>query len=569
MTRGNYEQDAVVAVDLKFRSMTNAALVRIGLWMSPLVAGLLALQLGKSAGYDFRFYHYFNGYAFMTGRPTPDILPAGAHTFLNPVADGLLYGLIENFPARFSGFILGAIHSLNFVVAVIVASCVLAFPRTGAAAFVPVLLTVAGSLGVTSLDLLGSYHHDNIVSIFFLVSLLIVCRQAQTSGPAYAARMSWQAVAGASVGLGLGLKLTLAPFVLAIGCAPLFYPWPVRRRLEAMAISALAGLAGLLAVAGPHMWNMYTQFGNPLFPFFQWLSRPPFDEFVETRDLRFVPGTLLEYLFYPLYFPFDPYRTNSFPFRDFRLPITYAVALIFLAVLFGRWWKRREDGVQGRAIWRISPQATVLLGVATISYLGWLFLFGIYRYLLPIELLSFVILALLLFDILGQKRGAIALAVLAVLIIPTTYFSSDERRPWGDQRYVETKLPSVPQVRPDAMALVGGANAGSYFIPEFPLSVRFFGVDVINDYVPYAGENRGSPAPASMLGPFKERMDQAISEHTGQILGIFRASDTKRARHAFLVYGLIFTLESCGTITSNVASGDPLYLCELSRKSAA
>src|SRR6185295_1208964 len=105
--------------------MKNEALVRTGLWISPLVGGLLALQLGKSAGYDFLVYHYFNGYAFWTGRITPDILPAGRQSFLNPVADSLLYALIENFPARFSGFVLGAIHSLNFVATAAVASCVL------------------------------------------------------------------------------------------------------------------------------------------------------------------------------------------------------------------------------------------------------------------------------------------------------------------------------------------------------------------------------------------------------------------------------------------------------------
>src|SRR5580704_13065080 len=165
--------------------------------MSPLVAGLLALQLGKSAGYDFQVYHYFNGHAFLTGRTTSDILPAGRQTFLNPVADGLLYALIENFPARFCGFVLGALHSLNFVVTAAIASRVLAFGRTGAVAFVPVLLAAAGFLGWENLNLLGSFHHDNIVSIFFLMSLLIVCRQAQATDSTSTTKFEWQAAAGA------------------------------------------------------------------------------------------------------------------------------------------------------------------------------------------------------------------------------------------------------------------------------------------------------------------------------------------------------------------------------------
>src|SRR5262245_60876504 len=121
-------------------------IVKVGLCISPIVFGLASLQLGKSAGYDFQVYHYFNGFSFITDRTALDILPAGRQSFLNPVADGLYYVLIENVPARLAGFILAALHTANLILAAAIATCVLAMPRVGPFAFVPPALAAAGFL---------------------------------------------------------------------------------------------------------------------------------------------------------------------------------------------------------------------------------------------------------------------------------------------------------------------------------------------------------------------------------------------------------------------------------------
>jgi len=543
-----------------------ATVLKIMPWVFPLFSGLLALQLGKSAGYDFLIYHYFNGYAFDTGRTTADILPAGSHTFLNPVADGFLYLLMENFSARTCGFILGTIQGFNFVATAAVASCVLGYPRVGYQAYIPIFAAAAGFLGWENLNILGSFHHDNIVSIFFLVSLLIVCHQAPIAAPPNPRAFLRLTAAGAIVGVGLGLKLTLAPFAVAVGCGPLFYSWAVRQRLGGTAVFAVGGLVGLMAIAGAQMWHLYQEFGNPVFPFFHWLSRPPFDQFAELRETRFLPGSFVDYLFFPFLFAFNPYRADAADFTDYRLPIVYAVGLTFLGVLFLRWLRHRgarNDG--GSTIWRHAPAATVFLGVVAISYVGWLCLFGYYRYSLPLELLSFVVLAVLLFDCLGERRGLVALLGLAAIIIATTRGFESERRTWGNQPFVDTQLPTTPNANPDAIVLVAGADTGSYFIPKFPASVRFFGIDVIDTYIPYSGQTAGLPAPDSMLGPFREMMHRAVSEHSGQVLGVFRSDDTARAERAFAVYGFVPKARSCGVIRSNVASRDPLRLCELAR----
>src|SRR5262249_40696162 len=149
--------------------------------------------------------------------------------------------------------ILAALHTANFILTAAIAAYILPLPRVGPLSFIPPLLAAAGFLGWNSLYLLGSYHHDNVVSIFFLISLLVMCRQAEAAPSTLGRTLAWQAAAGLSAGLGLGLKLTLVPYVVAIGCAPLFYRWPFWRRLQAMAACACGGLVGFLAVAGFHM----------------------------------------------------------------------------------------------------------------------------------------------------------------------------------------------------------------------------------------------------------------------------------------------------------------------------
>ena len=134
----------------------------------------------------------------------------------------------------------------------------------------PAFLAVTGFGSAAAMGTLGSWHHDLIASLFFLGALLILLRRE-------GGMTLWRAAAaGLLVGIGLGLKLTLAPFVVAIVAAPLAGPGPVRERVTACVIAGLAAGAGLLVSAGFWMARMYAEFGNPFFPFFNRLFASPF-----------------------------------------------------------------------------------------------------------------------------------------------------------------------------------------------------------------------------------------------------------------------------------------------------
>jgi hypothetical protein len=540
------------------------------IWTIPVLTGLAAIQLGKSAGFDFLVYHYYNGYAALTDRLNFDVLPAGRQTFFNPVADVFLFELVQNLPARLTAFFLGAIHGLNFVLAAAIATRVLHFARNLFLSSLPALLAGTGFLGAVNFGLIGSFHHDNLVSLFFLAALLIYCGPVQRPSISECQRLVWQALAGLSVGAGLGLKLSLAPFAVAILAAPLFLRVRYYRRVLGVASCGAGAVVGLMLTGGYYMVRMYQEFGDPLFPFLARYAKPPYDQFIGGQDLRYQPNGWLEYLVYPFVFAFNHARVSEFAYRDFRIPVTFAIALIFLVVLAWRYISRLL-GITASTlpVWRISSPPSLFLGVIAIGYIAWLCSASVYRYALPIELLSFIVVAILLFDILGRNWGLVTLGLLAALIIPSTERFGIGRRAWGHEPYVVTQLPDRPRVQRDDLVLIVGANAGTYYIPAFPPSVRFLGIDVVDRWPAHAGEFRGPPAPEAMLEPFSHTMHAIIDNHPGQILLVFLANDRDRVGPALRSYHLHLPVRPCGLIRSNIAAVPPLWLCELERQASS
>jgi len=552
---------AVVASRSRFQTLLWAAV-----WTVPVLTGLAAVQLGKSAGFDFLVYHYYNGFAALNGRLNFDILPAGRQTFFNPAADIFLYELTQNLPARLVGFILGVIHGLNFVLATAIASRVLPSAKDKFSEIIPALLAGAGFLGALNFGLLGSFHQDNLVSVFFLGSLLIYCGKLQKKALSDRQSLAWQALAGLCVGAGLGLKLSLAPFAVAILTAPLFLQEPILRRVMGLLSCGIGSFAGLLLTGGYHMARMYEEFGNPLFPFLAQFSTPPYDQFIGGRDLRYQPDGWLEFLFYPFVFAFHPMRVSEFPYWDFRVPVTFAAALVFILILGWRYVSRwLRSYATAPPVWSTAAPATLFLGVVGVGYLAWLCSASIYRYAAPIELLSFIILAVPLFDLLERKRAVIALGILAAIILPSTQRFGIGRLAWGNERYVVTHLPEHPRAQKDALVLIVGANAGTYFIPAFPSSARFLGTDVVDTWPAYKGELRGPPAPESMLEPFPHIMHEFVNKFRGQVLLVFLDNDRNRVEPVLRSYHFGSVMRSCGLIQSNVAAVPPLWLCELRR----
>src|SRR5271169_2743982 len=93
-------------------SMTRIPIV-VFLALAPLAFGAATLALGMDANWDLRNYHYYNAYAFLTGRAGYDMLVAQVPEFFNPLIDVPFFVAAEAWPARLVGFLLGTIQGLN------------------------------------------------------------------------------------------------------------------------------------------------------------------------------------------------------------------------------------------------------------------------------------------------------------------------------------------------------------------------------------------------------------------------------------------------------------------------
>jgi hypothetical protein len=525
--------------------------VPVLIWISPVLAGLLSLHMGKSMAWDLLHYHYYNGYAFLNGRLNFDILPAVFHTFLNPVLDVAFYMAVEALPPRGVGFGLGAIHGVNIILLFLCARRMLA--HWGGVAgqapnLLPAFLAVSGFGSAAAMGTLGSWHHDLIASLFFLGALLVLLRR---DGGVWLWRA---AIAGLLVGLGLGLKLTLAPFVAAIVAAPLALPGPLRDRVLACVLAGVGAGVGLLATAGFWMARMYAEFANPFFPFFNRLFASPFAGAGDGRDLRYLPASLWEYLVYPVVFSMDGDRVSEAPWRDFRLLTAFVVAVCLIVVVVGS----RLGGKRSRAEWRIfgSGNARLLLWTAFVGYAGWLVLFSIYRYAVPLEMLAPLLLCVMLVALTGRRFGIVATIVCCLLLVATTQKADFARKDWGDDPFVGAEAPAAYKGLREAVILMAGRSADAHFIPAFDPSNRFLRLDGF-DYVYRADD------------PFTRQAAGIVAGHHGPVLAMFRRDRRGQgAEDAFRAFGFAIDDASCATVESRVRPPEPTFLCRLRPLSA-
>jgi hypothetical protein len=137
---------------------------------------------------------------------------------------------------------------------------------------------------------------------------------------------------------------------------------------------------GFLATYGWWGWILWREFANPFFPYFNSIFQSPWWSPVDFFDRNFGPRNWRQAIFFPLYFA----REHLLVARDQlpRLAIRHLFVLALMSWAISRWRNLRENPnaphrrrTPSDAAWRI------LALFALVSYLAWLKVFGIYRYL--------------------------------------------------------------------------------------------------------------------------------------------------------------------------------------------
>ncbi len=510
-------------------------LVGLLVWLAPLFAGAGALWLGQDASWDLRNYHFYVPFAFLQGRLGTDIAVAHVATYYNPLLHLPFYWAVTALSPRAVGFLSGAAAGLNVWLVFGIAR---ALRPPGAApvdAGLAAVLALLGFCGAMGLSELGTSFGDNLLSVAVLASVWVVLRfrgELASDGPA---AWSVAATAGVLAGIAAGLKLPFSVFALA-GCAALLVlpraPW---RRVAVAGLYGFGVLAGMAATGGFWFLAMGRRFGNPVFPYFNDLFDSPWASPGSYRHQAFLPDGLVDWLVFPFHFAFDPLQIAEVPFRDLRFPVVYVLLLLLGARATWRWVRAARDARAARrpgAVARgTADDGRVEAGVAwlggffALAFLAWAALFGVSRYLVPLELLAPMLAWFAACELWPAARARPWIAIVAGLALLSAGQQADwGRRAWSD-RYFGVDPPTIEGAEP-ALVLMAGLEPSGYLVPDLPASAR---VLRIQGYFtgPSATQNATDLAMAA-----------AIAAHRGPMFLLYREYEDLRALPAARHYGL-------------------------------
>jgi hypothetical protein len=300
-------------------------------------------------------------------------------------------------------------------------------------------------------------------------------------------------------------------------------------------------LAGIAIAAGQWMWFLWTSYHNPIFPYFNGFFRSPLGVSESYRDTRFVPENLAEWLAFPVVTVADPMQAGEIVFRDYRIAVAFIVLLMTLAL-----WRWRDKAVpQGTA-------ARLVIATSVVTYIVWLGLFAIYRYIIPLEMLApmVIVAAMATWPMAQVMRERLIVVVMAGLVV-TTMPGTWGRIPFGDQ-FVTTTTPEL--ARPAATMVLMLSNAPTaWVIPAFPPEVSFVRVQGY-------GVNPDDGATG-----LNQRIAQRISDHTGDFYTLAGPKDHVLAETLLVRYGLTLDVGDCRPVVANLNAD--VELCAVTRLS--
>lgn len=508
---------------------------------------LFVIALGKDMSWDFRNYHWYAPYAYLNGRMGIDLAVSHQATYYNPLLDIPFYWLASHMPSWFALGVLGAVQGSNVVPLYLIARSLLRIEERRLAAAALTLLCMTGGLTIT---LSGTTYYDNVMSVFVLTGLAILITQRETlaAGP-WRRALPIAAIAGLITGSAVGLKLPEAPYALGFAAALAIIPGDFRQRSLRLAAGGIAGVAGVMLFSGYWFAHLAKVTGNPIFPYFNQYFHSPLALTASYRDVRFLPHDALHALLDPILFSIDWRVANDLPFTDIRVGLAY-VLLIATGVL---WLLRKRSNDPLTAPGSDFGGTRVLFAFVIVSYAVWLSMFGIYRYILTLEMLAAVVaVAAVGRWPLSRPVKLTVLGVLAVAAMATTRADFLERAPLGDP-YVQISLPPIPH--PDrTMILMTGEAPMGYLVPALPHQIPVLRIDgwLIQ---PQDGSRLTAEAKAR------------VAAFKGDLYLIANPYEINRARAALAEYGLAFEVDECRDIEANL--GGPYSFCPLTRKANA
>jgi hypothetical protein len=197
----------------------------------------------------------------------------------------------------------------------------------------------------------------------------------------------------------------------------------------------------------------------------------------------------------------------------------------------------------------------MLLVAAAGTYIAWIKLFAIYRYLVGIELIApLLVVAAIdrIGNVQGVKRAAIGAAMIAmiVLVLPGNW----GRASWPlSADYFNVPVPPIDQPAA-SMVIMAGWQPAAYVIPKFPPELRFIRIQG-NFTSPDDVENRHNAL-----------MRDIVAAHPGPLYLLFTDHEYADVIQALSVYRLEIVWPPCREMPSSLDGR--LVFCPLKRSAS-
>lgn len=403
----------------------------------------LSCFLRQEITFDFLNYHYYNGFAFLNNRLGFDIAPANVHTYFNPLLDSALYLLYRHLPIAWYSAVMGIpFGALMFAV---FKTGGLYFDLSAAKGRIIVLLClVISATGYATWFQIGISSHEITLAVFTVTAFYLLAKNLA------AGNKKIFFLAGFLLGTAAGFKLTAVIYCLSTGATLILFWKSIDRPFVKISLFIAGGAAGFLLINGFWMAELWTRFGNPVFPYMNAFFKSPY--FDQSNYLYEQPMDYPLWLkvFLPVMFLNHSPDANTqtvavASFTDIRFFLGMMIGLLYLPFIKK---KPLDKKTAFLAVWLIA------------SYISW-FSFGRQiRFAVPIEVLLSIIFLKAVTSF-KYPHGIIreALSWSALIII----FAALMMTPLKSERWGTAKRLEMPELNIPANTLLYTLDAPTSF----------------------------------------------------------------------------------------------------------
>ena len=265
-----------------------------------------------------------------------------------------------------------------------------------------------------------------------------------------------------------------------IYCVPLGLLVLAMLKLRGTIAFGFAFAAAFLASWGPHAWHLWSVTGNPVFPLYNhvfqspdWLPKNMLDEKFpaagcHANNILSIDWTVAQ-----------SHVVTELSMRDLRLSIVFVVLALWLGVALIRLSMGKQNNPNVRAPAKLAAEIDsnrviiFILALVLISYLLWIWMFGIYRYFIVVETLSGICLMIAAAGVL-RRRDILTLAVLAGAALTANVVV--ERPDWGHVAY-GARVIDIEVLAAGSLVVSVDDDPNAYLLPFLARDARAVRID--------------------------------------------------------------------------------------------